>query len=125
MEFIETTADNIPVEDHIFDSAVITYTLCTIPHVDNALKEIRRVLKPGGKLIFSEHGKDPDKSLQRWQNLINPMWKRVGGGCNLNRDIPGILESNGFSIGYLNAMYLSGWKPTSFNYWGWAYIRSV
>ena len=122
-KFIKTYADNIPVEDHTYDSVVVTYTLCTIANVDMALTEIKRVLKPGGKLIFSEHGLAPDRGLQKWQNRINPYWKRIGGGCNLNRDIPGILEANGFKIDSMSSGYLSGWRPSSYNYWGSASLK--
>lgn len=118
--FTEAFAENIPEENNKFDTVVITYALCTISDTNKALAEIRRVLKPNGKLIFCEHGKAPDKVIQKWQNLINPLWKNIGGGCNLNRDIPLIIEENGFKINNLEKMYISEWKPLSFNYWGTA-----
>ncbi len=118
--FTEAFAENIPEEDNKFDTVVITYALCTISDTNKALAEMRRVLKPNGKLIFCEHGKAPDKLIQKWQNLINPLWKSIGGGCNLNRDIPLIIEENGFKIKNLEKMYISEWKPLSFNYWGTA-----
>lgn len=116
--FIEAYAENIPEDDNSFDTVVSTYTLCTIPDTNKALEEIRRVLKPKGKLIFCEHGKAPDSVIQKWQNMINPLWKRLGGGCNLNRDIPLIIEENGFKMNTMETMYIPGWKPASFNYWG-------
>lgn len=119
-QFIKASAENIPIEDNTFDSVVITYTLCSIPDTKKAMGEIRRVLKPNGKLIFCEHGKAPDKSVQKWQNAINPVWKRFGGGCNLQRDIPMIIEDSKFKIKKLETMYLPGWKFASFNYWGMA-----
>jgi ubiquinone/menaquinone biosynthesis C-methylase UbiE len=119
-EFIQAFAENIPEDYNSFDTVVITYTLCTIPDTNKALEEIRRVLKPNGKLIFCEHGKAPDKVIQKWQNIINPFWKSLGGGCNLNRDIPLIIEKNGFKMNNLETMYIPGWKPASFNYWGTA-----
>ena len=119
-EFIEAFAENIPKDNNSFDTVVITYTLCTIPDVNMAFEEIRRVLKPNGKLIFCEHGKAPDEAIQRWQNMINPIWKRLGGGCNLNRDIPSIIKRNGFHLNKMETMYIPGWKPASFNYWGTA-----
>ena len=119
-EFIKAFAENIPVDNHIFDTVVITYTLCSIPDTYKALGEIRRVLKTSGKLVFCEHGKAPDEATQRWQNIANPLWKRLGGGCNLNRDIPGIIEENGFKMNKIETMYIPGWKPASFNYWGTA-----
>ncbi|WP_273275571.1 class I SAM-dependent methyltransferase [Maribacter polysiphoniae] len=118
--FTQAFAENIPEEDNKFDTVVITYALCTISDTNKALAEVRRVLKPNGKLIFCEHGKAPDRVIQKWQNLINPLWKNIGGGCNLNRDIPFIIEENGFKINDLEKMYISEWKPMSFNYWGTA-----
>jgi len=122
-EFIKAYAESIPVDDHAYDAVVVTYSLCTIPDLHKAFEEFRRVLKPNGQLIFCEHGKAPDKSVARWQNLLNPLWKRLGGGCNLNRDIPHIINSNGFNIKKLETMYIPGWKPGSFNYWGTAKSR--
>lgn len=119
-EFLEAFAENIPVENNCFDTVVVTYTLCTIPNTNKAFEEIRRVLKSNGKLIFCEHGKAPDKAVQKWQNRIKPIWKRLGGGCNLNRDIPLIIERNGFKMNHMETMYIPGWKPASFNYWGTA-----
>ncbi|MFT6204947.1 MAG: SAM-dependent methyltransferase [Spirosomataceae bacterium] len=113
-------AENIPEDDNSFDTIVITYTLCTIMDTNKALEEMRRVLKPNGKLIFCEHGKAPDKATQKQQSFINPLWKRLGGGCNLNKDIPLIIEGNGFKMIDSNEMYIPGWKPASFNYWGTA-----
>lgn len=69
-------------------------------------------------MIFCEHGKAPDSVTQKWQNMINPLWKRLGGGCNLNKDIPLIIEENGFKMIAVEKMYIPGWKPASFNYWG-------
>ena len=118
--FTKAFAENIPEENDSFDTVVITYTLCTILDTNKALEEMRRVLKPNGKLIFCEHGKAPEKSIQKYQNMINPLWKRLGGGCNLNRDIPLIIEENGFKISNMETMYIPGWKLASFNYWGTA-----
>lgn len=121
--FIKAFAENIPADSNSFDSVVITYTLCTIPDTTKALEEIRRVLKPNGKLIYCEHGKAPDKSIRRWQNFANPLWKRLSGGCNLNRDIPLIIEENGFKTRDMETMYIPGWRPASFNYWGTARLN--
>lgn len=117
-EFVQGISEDIPADNNSFDCIVITYTLCSIPNFSKALAEIRRVLKPKGTLLFCEHGKAPDKNIQFWQNNINPLWKMVGGGCNLNRDIPKIIESNGLKLKTLETMYIPGWKPASFNYWG-------
>ena len=117
-QYIQTGAENIPIDNQSIDTIVITYTLCTIPSTMDALQEIKRVLKPSGQILFVEHGKAPDASVLKWQNRINPFWKKIGGGCNLNRDIPKIFTENGFKINDLQTMYLPGWKPASFNYWG-------
>lgn len=117
-EFLQAFAEDIPVDNQYFDTVVTTYTLCTIPEVNLAFNEIRRVLKSSGTIIFCEHGKAPDKSVERWQRIANPLWKRVGGGCNLNRDIPQLIENNGFKITTMDTMYIPGWKPASFNFWG-------
>jgi len=117
-EFIVALAEDIPADNNSFDSVVITYTLCTIVDTQKALSEIRRVLKPTGKLLFCEHGRSPEKSMQRWQQIINPIWSLLGGGCNLTRNIPVILESNGFMINHMDANYIPGWKPASFDYRG-------
>lgn len=118
VEFARTGADQIPESTSTFDSAVVTYSLCSISDVAPALAEVRRVLKPGGKIFFSEHGRSPDKAVLRTQRLINPMWRRLSGGCNLDRDIPIILQDHGFSIEDLHTMYIPGWRPASYNYWG-------
>jgi ubiquinone/menaquinone biosynthesis C-methylase UbiE len=119
-EFIRAFAEHLPIDSNSIDTVVTTYTLCTITDTSKALEEMRRVLRPGGQLIFCEHGKAPDGAIQKWQNRINPLWKRLGGGCNLNRDIPRLLVENGFSMVKLEARYIPGWKPASFNFWGTA-----
>jgi len=118
VEFIEASAEDIPLDGGSADTVLITYTICTIPEAITALREARRVLKPGGSLLFCEHGLAPDENVQRWQNRLNPLWKRIGGGCNLNRPIPELIEQAGFSIRSMDTMYIPGWKPASFNYWG-------
>lgn len=116
--FTEAVAENIPEEDNSFDTVVMTYTLCTISDTNKALEEMRRVLKPDGKLIFCEHGKAPDSATRIRQDMINPIWKRLGGGCNLNKDIPLLITESGFKMADLEESYIPGWKPASFNYWG-------
>jgi ubiquinone/menaquinone biosynthesis C-methylase UbiE len=122
-DFMEAFSENIPAENNIFDTVVITYALCTIQDTDKAFDEIKRVLKKDGKLLFCEHGKAPEKKIVRWQNMLNPVWKKFSGGCNLNRDIKFMIERNGFKIIKLEKMYIPGWKPASFNYWGIAEIK--
>lgn len=120
VEFIGLPGDEIPLEDNSIDTVVTTYTLCTIQDTAPALRQIGRVLRPNGELIFCEHGAAPDTSVRRWQDRLNPIWKRLGGGCNLNRPIPTIIESAGFRITSLDSAYIPGWRPGSFNYWGTA-----
>jgi ubiquinone/menaquinone biosynthesis C-methylase UbiE len=122
-DFIKAIAENMPFDNNSFDTVVFTYTLCSIPNTEKAFEETRRVLKANGQVIFCEHGKAPDKAIQKWQNYINPIWKKLGGGCTLNRDIPLIIENNGLIINKMDTMYIPGWKPASFNYWGTAKIR--
>ena len=120
MEFIEASASDIPLEPDSVDTVLITYTLCSIPDVSLALEEARRVLRHNGQLIFCEHGAAPDHAVRRWQDRLNPYWTRLGGGCNLNREIPALLEQGGFKIRNLETRYIPGWKPACFNYWGTA-----
>jgi ubiquinone/menaquinone biosynthesis C-methylase UbiE len=122
-KFVNAYAEEIPLKNNSFDSVVITYALCTIKNTQKALTEIKRVLKPKGNLLFCEHGIAPDKNVKYWQNTINPFWKKIGGGCNLNKDIPKIISDNGFKIVELNKMYIPGWKPGSYNYWGVAVLN--
>lgn len=119
-EMIYESAETLPLENDSVDTVVSTYTFCTIPDFTNTIEESRRVLKNGGQLIFIEHGLAPDAKVQKTQNRINPIWKRMAGGCHLNRDIPKALESTGFKVDQLDTMYLPGWKPATWNVWGFA-----
>lgn len=123
VEFIDLPGEEIPLDDNSVDTVLLTYTLCTIPDTQKALAQMKRVLKPGGKLLFSEHGVAPDESVERWQKRINPIWKPIGGGCNLNRAIPQLIEQAGFKIKDMDMGYLPGTpKFAGFNYWGEATI---
>lgn len=115
---IEGSAESIALEDSSVDTVVTTWTLCTIPDAVKALAEMRRVLKPGGRLLFVEHGLSPDQSVRKWQNRLNPVWKRIAGGCNLNRPIADLIEAAGFSISQLNKGYMEGPKAMTFMYEG-------
>ncbi|HQG38247.1 MAG TPA: class I SAM-dependent methyltransferase [Chitinophagales bacterium] len=117
-EFVKASAEELPFKNNTFDTIVITYSLCTIPDVDKALREMSRVLKQDGTLIFCEHGVAPDKKVSATQDFINPIWKPLSGGCNLNRNIPELIEKNGFTIQDLKSMYIPGWKFASYNFWG-------
>jgi ubiquinone/menaquinone biosynthesis C-methylase UbiE len=122
VEVIGLPAEEIPLEDASVDTVLITYTLCTIPDPARALRQMARVLAPGGRLLFCEHGAADDPSVRKWQDRLTPVWKRVGGGCHLNRHIPSLIEQAGFRIEAMETMYLPGWRPASFNYWGSAAI---
>lgn len=117
IELIGLSAERIPVEDASFDTVVCTYTLCSIPDPMAALKEMRRAMKPGGKLLFSEHGKSPDANVLKWQTRLQPYWRQVAGGCMLDRDIPALLEEAGFQPD-VQSLYLPGPKILSYHYWG-------
>jgi len=96
--FIEGSAEAIPVDDEAIDTVVSTWTLCTIPRASAALHEMRRVLKPSGRLVFVEHGLSSEESVQRWQDRLTPLWRRITGGCHLNRPIRAIVEDSGFGL---------------------------
>ena len=118
IHFLTGIAEDIQIPDSSIDTIVITYTLCTIPEPEKALSEIKRVLKTNGKILFSEHGLAPDDKVVNWQNKINPIWNKVFGGCNLNRDIPSLFKAAGFALTY-EQMYLpSTPKFVGFNSWG-------
>ena len=118
VKFIEGSAEAIPLEDNSIDTVVSTWTLCTIPAVIQALHEVRRVLCPDGQLLFIEHGAAPDDNVRKWQDRLTPAWKRIGGGCHLNRPIPTIVESAGFTITRLETGYMKGPKAMAFLYEG-------
>ena len=119
VEFIGLPGEEIPLEDDSVDTVVVTFALCTIPDPITALHGMARVLRPGGSLIFCEHGKAPDSNVQKWQDRINPFWRRIAGGCNLNRNIPQLLDAGGFEISAMETSYLpSTPKFAGYNFWG-------
>ncbi|HSC82771.1 MAG TPA: class I SAM-dependent methyltransferase [Pseudomonas sp.] len=120
VEMIALELGQIQAADAAFDSIVCTFTLCTIPDPLAALVEMRRVLKPGGKLLFSEHGRAPDLKVRLWQDRLTPLWKPLAGGCHLNRDIPALLQAAGFQIRDLHSGYLPGPRPMTWVWYGWA-----
>ena len=118
VELIEQSGESLPAEDHAFDTVVTTWSLCTIPDPVAALKEMKRVLKPEGQLIFIEHGRSPDARVLAWQNRLNPLWTRLGGGCNLNRKIDALILETGFRITEIETGYTGGPKPLTYLYKG-------
>jgi ubiquinone/menaquinone biosynthesis C-methylase UbiE len=115
IEVVGLDGQSLPLPDGSADAVLCTWSLCTIPDPQAAVREMRRVLRPGGAMHFVEHGKAPDATVQRWQNRLNPVQNRLGGGCNLNRDIPAIVESGGFRIAALDTYYGKG-EPKPFGY---------
>jgi ubiquinone/menaquinone biosynthesis C-methylase UbiE len=118
VEFIDLPGEEIPLENQSIDTVLVTYSLCTIPDAVRALDGMRRVLKPGGRLVYCEHGKAPEPSVLRWQNRVDPAWSRFAGGCHINRDIPALLEAGGFQISDDQRMFIPGPRIVSYNYWG-------
>jgi ubiquinone/menaquinone biosynthesis C-methylase UbiE len=118
LKLIEGTAEAIPIDDQTIDTVVTTWTMCSIPAIERALQEMRRVLKPGGRLLLVEHGRAPERCVRWWQDHLTPAWKRFSGGCHLNRPIPELIQHAGFRIEYLDTGYMSGPKPMTFMYEG-------
>jgi ubiquinone/menaquinone biosynthesis C-methylase UbiE len=118
VEFLAVGAEDIPLPDNSFDSAVITWTLCTISDPDAALSEVRRLLKPGGKLIFAEHGASPEPRIANWQRRINPVWKSLAGGCQLNRRPDTAILANGFNFDDMQEGYIPGPKFATYSFRG-------
>jgi SAM-dependent methyltransferase len=120
VEYVGLDGGNLPVSDGSVDHVLITWTMCTIPDIEGALGEIRRVLRPDGALHFAEHGRSPDAQVARWQDRLNPIQGRLAGGCHLNRPIDGLLANAGFSMKQMENYYLSGPKFFGYMYEGLA-----
>ena len=119
VEFVTRGAEEMPFDDRSFDTVVSTWSLCTIPGVGEALAEVRRVLKPGGELVFIEHGRAPERRVLAWQDFLNPVWRRCAGGCNLNRPIDRLIAQGGFALTALDTGYLvKGPRPLTYHYRG-------
>jgi ubiquinone/menaquinone biosynthesis C-methylase UbiE len=118
VRFLEASAEAIPLDEHSVDTIVTTWTLCSIPQAATALADMRRVLRPGGKLLFVEHGLAPDEGVRRWQDRLTPAWRRISGGCHLNRPIRSMIEGAGFRIERIETGYIPGPKPMTFMYEG-------
>ncbi len=123
VDLVLAGSEEIPLDRDSVDTVLMTYALCTISDSEPALREMARVLKQGGRLLFCEHGLALDASVRRWQHRINPIWRRLAGGCHLNRDIPDLVQKGGFEIKGIETMYIPGWRPACFNYWGAAEAR--
>jgi ubiquinone/menaquinone biosynthesis C-methylase UbiE len=119
LDYLGLSGESIPLGDAEADTVLITYTMCSIPDVAKALGEMRRVLKPAGRMIFCEHGSAPDAKVDRFQRRINPVWKSLCGGCHVDRPIPKLIQDAGFKVEDMQTMYLPGTpRFAGFNYWG-------
>ena len=118
IELIEGSAEAIPLENNSVDTVVTTWTLCSIPDARRALREMHRVLRPTGRLLFIEHGRAPEPNVRWWQDRLTPAWKRIGGGCHLNRAIQNLIADAGFQFDRFETGYMRGPKPLAFMYEG-------
>lgn len=126
IRWLDLPGEKIPLEDDSVDTVLLTYTLCTIPDWHQALLQMKRVLKPGGRLLFCEHGLAPERSVENWQHRLTPMWKRIAGGCHLNRPISEYIEQAGFTIESLENVYAKKTpKFAGYMYYGWATADEV
>jgi ubiquinone/menaquinone biosynthesis C-methylase UbiE len=123
VRLLEGRAECIPLADASIDTIVMTWTGCSIPQIGSALREMRRVLKAGGRLLFVEHGRAPEPLVARWQDRLDPFWRRLSGGCHLNRKIDDLLRDAGFGIDRLETGYISGPRIVTFLYEGAASLR--
>jgi len=123
VEFVEGSAEAVPLEDASVDAVVTTWTLCSIPDAQGALREMRRVLKPLGRLLFVEHGLAPEPNVRWWQDRLTPWWKPLAGGCHLNRPVRTLIEEAGFEFERLETGYMRGPRPMTFMYEGSARPR--
>ena len=122
VELVCQSAEQLRIDARSIDTVVTTWTLCSVPDPLQALREMRRVLKPQGRLLFIEHGFSPDARVQAWQRRLNPIWRRIGGGCHLDRRIDELIRSVGFEIAELQTTYLPGPRPMTYTYEGQAVV---
>ena len=118
VSLLRASAERTPFAGSVFDTVVMTWTLCSIPDPLSALAEMRRVLKPGGQLLFVEHGLSPEDRVARWQHRLTPCWTWISGGCHLDRKTDDLLGKAGFHINSLETGYMKGPKPWTFIYQG-------
>jgi ubiquinone/menaquinone biosynthesis C-methylase UbiE len=123
VSLIRASAEQLPFADAIFDTIIMTWTLCSIPNPLVALIEMRRVLKPGGNLVFVEHGLSPESRVARWQHRVTPCWRRIAGGCHLDRKMDDLIRSAGFQLNGIETHYIDGPKLMTFMYQGQASTR--
>ena len=123
VELVEGSAEAIPLESNSVDTVVTTWTLCSIPDAAGALREMHRVLRPTGRLLFIEHGRAPEAKVRWWQDRLTPAWKWIGGGCHLNRAIQTLIEDAAFRFDRFETGYMRGPKPLTFIYEGTARPR--
>jgi ubiquinone/menaquinone biosynthesis C-methylase UbiE len=121
VKFLRQSAeDPLPLPDASMDTVLMTWSLCSIPNPAAALKQMKRVLKPNGRLIFIEHGRSPDARVAAWQNRLTPFWRRFTGGCHLNRPVDNLIATAGFQIAEQKNFYLPGPRPMTYTYQGMA-----
>ncbi len=118
VSLLRASAERLPLADAVFDTIVMTWTLCSIPNPMAALIEMRRVLKPGGQLLFVEHGLSPEGQIARCQHWLTPCWKRISGGCHLDRRMDDLIRVAGFQINAIETGYMTGPRPWTFMYQG-------
>jgi ubiquinone/menaquinone biosynthesis C-methylase UbiE len=118
VDLVEGSAEAIPLDDASVDTVVVSWTLCSIPDPSRALGEMRRVLRPGGRLLFVEHGRAPDALVRWWQDRLTPAWRRLSGGCHLNRAVGDLIAGAGFRIDRLETGYMLRYNPMAFMYEG-------
>lgn len=119
VRLLDNAGEDLPLPDHSVDSIVVTYSLCTIPDATMALRQMRRVLRPGGTMLFSEHGAAPNADVRRWQDRLDGLWGRVSGGCHLNREVSAMISAAGFRMDWVESAYLPGTpRFAGYNTWG-------
>jgi ubiquinone/menaquinone biosynthesis C-methylase UbiE len=118
VELVEASAEAIPLADASVDTVVAAWTLCSIPDSGRALREVRRVLKHDGRLLFVEHGRSDEEKVARWQDRLTPIWRRLAGGCHLNRPVRRLVEDAGFRLERVETGYMEGPRPMTFTYEG-------
>ena len=118
VDLVRDSAERLPFPEASFDTVVSTWTLCSIPDAGAAVREMRRVLKPGGTLLFIEHGLAPDLRVARWQRRLTPLWRPLAGGCHLDRPIEALVRAAGFDMAHLENFYMKGPRPFTYMYEG-------